>query len=90
LVEGQTVVYVGLGASHGGGIYPEHGIGRRLLAHAIRPLRENRCEPRPKWSSVTEIWTLGFPDELKYVAPALEDYLIAHLAPRGNTVKKRR
>ena len=90
LVEGGVVVYIGLGASHGGGLYPEHGISRRLLKHAIRQDSEGRCEPQTKWSSVTEIWTIGFGHDLKYIALALEDYLIGSLGPRENAAKKRR
>jgi len=87
------VVYVGLGASRGGGPYVEHGISRRLLAHVITPdKRKGRgiFRPRDNWAEIADIGALGFPSEYSYLAPALEDYLIGILNPPRNSMKKRK
>lgn len=86
-----NIVYVGLGASRGGGIYMEHGISRRLLAHVIASDRSRGAGyyvPRKAWSEVADIGAIGFPKEYAYLAPALEDYLIGKLNPPRNSVKR--
>lgn len=88
-----NLVYVGLGASRGGGIYNEHGISRRLLAHVIAPdpsKGRGFYKPKDKFADVTNIGAIGFPSEYSYLAPALEDYLIGMLNPPQNSVKKRK
>lgn len=85
LFEGHTLTYVGLGASRGGGLYPEHGISRRLMAHVIRSDRERGdgwAKLRPGWERVTTIYTIGFPSEVAYIAPALESFLIRDFSGR--------
>ena len=87
----DNVVYVGLGASRGGGPYKEHGISRRLLAHVIAPDRSKGrgfYKPKDNWAEVTDIGTIGFPTKYSYLAPALEDYLIGILTPPRNRMKK--
>src|SRR5690606_1694229 len=32
----SELVYIGVGVSRGGGLYPQHGISRRLMAHVLR------------------------------------------------------
>lgn len=86
-----NVVYVGLGASRGGGIYKEHGISRRLLAHVIAsdPSKgAGHYVPRKAWNEVADIGAIGFQKEYVYLAPALEDYLISELNPPRNRIKK--
>lgn len=88
-----NVVYVGLGASRGGGLYKEHGISRRLLAHVIAPDRSKGSgfyKPKDNWAEVTDIGAIGFPTAYSYLAPALEDFLIGILNPPRNSVKKRK
>ena len=83
LFVGKTLVYVGVGASKGGGLYPDHGISRRLLSHV---LKANRHEgrgvyvTRPRWEGVTSIYTIGFSSEFAHLSPALESFLIRVLA----------
>jgi len=92
LIDGDgEVVYIGLGASRGGGLYKDHGISRRLLAHVIKTCKEKgrgHYEPRQKWAEVWDIGAVGFPREFAYLAPALEDYLIWKVAPSRNSAKK--
>lgn len=85
------LVYVGLGASRGGGLYNEHGISRRLLAHVIAPDRSRGrgfYKPKDNWVEVADIGAVGFPAKYSYLAPALEDYLIGKLNPTRNSMKK--
>lgn len=85
-----AIVYIGLGASRGGGIYKEHGISRRLLAHVITTDKvkgKGYYVPRKAWGDVRDIAAIGFPKEYKYLAPALEDYLIGELNPTRNKTK---
>lgn len=78
--------YVGLGASRGGGIYKEHGISRRLMAHVIQGDRSRGptwSKLRERFTDATDIYTLGLPGT-GYLAAALETYLIRSLAPPMN------
>lgn len=91
LDESGEVVYIGLGASRGGGIYKEHGISRRLLAHVITTDKERgrgTYKPRDNWKEVVDIAAIGFPSIYSYLAPALEDYLIGLFNPVRNSIKK--
>ena len=79
--------YVGLGASRGGGIYTEHGISRRLMAHVIQGDRARGptwSKLRDRFAGATAIYTLGLPNA-SYLAAALETYLIRSLAPLMNS-----
>ena len=94
LFSGDALIYIGLGASIGGGIYKNRGISRRLLAHVLQitPAGSSASyEPQKHWkeASVDSIATIGFPPELTYLACALEDYLIGKLNPPKNNVKRR-
>lgn len=88
----ESLVYIGLGASRGGGAYKDRGISRRLMAHVLKPATSGSCtdyvlSERWKSAGVDSIATLGFPSDVNYLAPALEDYLIGMLAPRENVAK---
>lgn len=82
----SELVYVGVGASRGGGLYPQHGISRRLMAHVLRSDRANgpnRSKLLDSWADTTALWTIGF-RSCDYLAPALESFLIRSLAPPRN------
>ena len=86
LFEGAHLTYIGLGASRGGGIYQQHGLSRRLMAHVYRSDRARwpaSLRLHEKWSGTTGLYTLAFPEH-EYVAPALESYLIRQLQPPRN------
>ncbi len=90
----DELVYVGLGASKGGGIYKDRGISRRLLAHVIQISSGDKSksyEPQDRWKAVgvDSIATIGFPADLNYLACALEDYLIGRLNPPENQMKRK-
>lgn len=91
----EALIYVGLGASRGGGIYQDRGISRRLLAHVIEIAPKGSgvsYVPRQRWreASVTSIGTIGFPIGTTYLACALEDFLIGRLNPPKNSLKRSR
>ncbi|MCL1824806.1 MAG: hypothetical protein FWG26_02510 [Betaproteobacteria bacterium] len=86
LFAGSELIYVGLGASLGGGRYSQHGISRRLMAHVLRADDSNPQHTYrllDNWTNTTAIWTLGLP-KCEYLAPALESYLIRELSPPKN------
>jgi hypothetical protein len=86
LFESDSLIYLGLGASRGGGIYKEHGISRRLMSHVIKADRSRTkgAMLRDKWENITAIYTIGFPSNFSYMAASLEGFLIRQLKPNGN------
>lgn len=82
----DVLVYVGKGSSRGSGIYVDHGISRRLMAHvycsAKKPDRR-QLQLRQSWSDITALHTIGLPNR-EYLAPALEGFLIRSLLPARN------
>ncbi|MBP2667671.1 MAG: hypothetical protein H6Q76_2651 [Firmicutes bacterium] len=93
LFSGDTLQYVGLGSSVGGGIYKDHGISRRLLAHVLKSAPADASvsyEAQDRWKAlqVDLVATIGFPTEYSYLASALEDYLIGRLSPPENRLKR--
>jgi hypothetical protein len=95
LFAGNQLLYVGLGASRGGGIYKNRGISKRLYGHVIR-VAPNDPEgtlylPRERWLAlgIDLVATIGFPSAYDYLASALEDYLIGELNPSENSVKRK-
>ncbi len=86
LFKNSELVYVGLGASRGGGIYKEHGISRRLMEHVICKdwsRTGDWAKLQDKWASsgIDAIYTIGFTPALSYLSAALETYLIRKLVP---------
>ena len=86
LFEPSGLVYVGLGASRGGGRYAQHGISRRLMSHVLRIDRaqsDYHSALLPKWAAVTSLFTLGL-GRAPYLAASLETFLIRELDPPMN------
>ncbi|MCW5581097.1 MAG: hypothetical protein KIS72_07145 [Luteimonas sp.] len=82
----SELAYIGLGASRGGGIYPSHGISRRLMAHVLRSDPEQGVgysKLLDEWADATNIYTIGMPNT-EYLAAALETYLIREISPPRN------
>jgi hypothetical protein len=87
LFEGPEFVYVGLGASKGGGIYVEHGLSRRLMAHVLcadKLKGPDWSKLQPEWASITGVYTIGLPVEVAYLATSLEAFLIRNVQPPRN------
>lgn len=94
LFRGDELKYIGLGNSRGGGIYQQRGISRRLEKHVLSIAPKEHPSgyvPQPRWADigVDKVATIGFPAELSYLAPALEDYLIGELDPIENTIRRK-
>lgn len=92
LFRGDTLIYIGMGNSHGNGIHRKQSLGKRLLAHVLEiapPGAEVAyiLEERWKNAAVDLVATIGFPQEFAYLASALEHYLIEKLKPPGNYAK---
>lgn len=95
LIKNSEVIYIGLGASRGGGIYEGHGIGARLNNHVLtwdkslsaKKITERVYKPQEKWAGISEIYTFGFPKNHGYLACSLEAYLISRLEPERNVTK---
>lgn len=93
LLRNEEIIYIGLGASRGGGIYKDRGISRRLMSHVYRTApkdSEFNAELRERWKDlgVNKVATIGFSPERNYLAAALEDFLIGKINPVANAVKK--
>ena len=87
IFSGKNLIYIGLGASRGGGLYPKHGISRRLMAHVLRSDRPRGIgwsKLTEEWADATAIYTLGLPTA-DYLAPALESFLIREMSPPRNS-----
>ncbi|MEJ2612048.1 MAG: hypothetical protein P8179_18740 [Candidatus Thiodiazotropha sp.] len=91
IAEDKEVVYIGVGASRGGGRYKNHGLSYRLLNHVITTDKNEgrgHYKAQDRWKDIKGIYTIGFPEEYSYISLALEDYLIAKLQPKININKK--
>ncbi len=89
---GETLIYIGLGASRDHGSFKKNGIGKRLLAHVLEMAPADSDVsylPEERWrnAAVDSVATIGFPQEMAYLACALEHYLIEKLNPLENHIK---
>lgn len=92
LLSGEDVLYVGVGASLGGGSYEGHGLGKRSVNYCrvAKPgfsAADRPYAPKDKWAELgmTGMATLGFPSEYAYLAYGLEAFLIDVRKPPHNT-----
>jgi hypothetical protein len=95
LFKGDKLLYVGLGASRGGGLYTDRGISRRLTNHVIRKAPKGgstQYVTRKRWEElgVNRVGALALPADRTYLASSLEDFLIGDLNPPENKVKVRK
>lgn len=95
-LQDDAVVYVGVGAGRGPGIYDGAGLGSRLHRYWKRHPTEPRTSAGVPQYAPTDVFgvstkaaaivTIGFPAERSYLAYALEAYLIGELQPEKNVV----
>lgn len=85
------VIYIGVGASRGRGIYGGCGLGKRVQGYTPAqegwrqvPEEKRLYHMSPEWSEVDRIMTIGFDREHAYLSYALEIYLIRTLVPKRN------
>lgn len=89
-VRGDEVVYIGVGASKGGGIYPDRGLSRRFQSY-VKIDKENNTpyivDKRLKEAGA--VVTIGFESSHAYLAYGLEAFLISKLNPIHNKVGRK-
>lgn len=91
LFEGGDLIYIGKGVGKGRGPTPYHGISRHLSSHVLRidnyteEKGEHISKLTDKWKNVDAIYTIGFANEIEYLAHALENFLIRKLSPPKNS-----
>ncbi|RUO38621.1 hypothetical protein CWE13_02965 [Aliidiomarina shirensis] len=99
LGEHDEVLYIGVGASLGGGKYTGYGLGRRTnqyfrMAEGQRGVRvKNRqYAPKKKWADrgVSQVVTLGFHQDYAYLAYGLEAFLLREIETPYNKVRSAR
>lgn len=99
LGEHGEVLYIGVGASLGGGKYTGYGLGSRTgqyfrMAEGQRgiPVKDRQYVPNNKWAErgVSKVVTLGFPQDYAYLAYGLEAFLLRVIAPPYNKVRSAR
>jgi hypothetical protein len=86
-----NIIYIGVGASKGSGLYKGFGLAHRLNRYKKKVYGENTnyvlIEP---WREIVkDVITIGFPDELYYLAYAFEAFLIMNLEPDRNVIGRR-
>lgn len=87
LFRNTELVYVGLGASKGSGIYTEHGLATRLMKNVLCKdwsKEGDWAKLNPKWDYITSLRTIGFAADTSYLAASLESFLIRQLRPPEN------
>ena len=96
ILNGEEIIYVGLGAGYGTDRYQHAGLGQRLHNYwRVHPSGEYKGDDRlyipvENWQEATAIVTLGFEPVHSYLAHSLEQYLIRELNPDRNTEGKKR
>ena len=90
----NSVLYVGVGASLGGGIYTGHGLGARIKNYVRVGGKdaETTYLPKGEWAErgLAKIVTLSFEQEYAYLAYALEAYLLREFSPPFNKIRSAR
>lgn len=89
----EKLLYIGVAVTQGKNAAAtgrRYGLLNRLRRHVVRKKRgSNGFEPmvrvgKEQWEKIDCIQLIGFPDEQRYLAPALEGYLIERLQPEIN------
>lgn len=95
----DEVIYVGVGASLGHGVYEGHGIGSRTSRYTRVapnqrgvPVPERQYIPVPKWRErkLNSIAAIGFEPEQAYLVYGLEAFLPSVFSPKFNKVRSAR
>lgn len=77
-VKENFVTYIGVGTSFGGGRYAGHGLGKRFQAYS--KVIDGRHTPTdPRLVDAGCMMTIGFPQDIAYLANALELFLIGRM-----------
>lgn len=89
-VRGDEVVYIGVGASKGGGTYPDRGLSRRFQSY----IKINKETNTPyiideRLKEAGAVVTIGFESNHAYLAYGLEAFLISKLNPIYNKIGRK-
>lgn len=80
---GNTITYIGVGASAGNGRYAGHGLGRRFKSYSnVVNGAHNPTDSR--LIEAGSMFTIGFMTEQAYLATSLELYLIGRMRTKHN------
>ncbi|TLF45104.1 hypothetical protein FEI13_18380 [Halomonas urmiana] len=99
LGEHDQVLYIGVGASLGGGKYTGYGLGARTnqyfrMAEGQRSVavKNRQYTPKKKWADrgVSQAITLGFHQDYAYLAYGLEAFLLREVETPYNKVRSAR
>jgi len=97
--EDDEVLYIGVGASIGGGRYTGHGIGSRTNKYIRvgegqrgKSNQDRQYRPVDKWADrgLSKIITLGFTEDFAYLSYGLEAYLLRECKTRFNIIRSAR
>lgn len=86
----RGIEYIGSGIRRGKHYYSDNGIGGRASTYFRWDRGQNLKDGRRTYRMIDDwagIYTIGFPPEVGYLAPALEHFLIVELQPLRNKVR---
>jgi hypothetical protein len=95
----REVIYIGVGASFGSGIYEGCGLGSRTTTYTRVasnqrgvPIKERRYIPSKEWQNrgLVAISTFGLEKEHAYLSYGLEAYLLSMFSPKYNKIRATR
>ncbi|EMN4466409.1 hypothetical protein [Aeromonas hydrophila] len=95
----DEALYIGVGASLGGGKYIGHGLGSRTNKYTRMvegqkgvPISEKKYAPRGIWGErgLSKIITLGFEQDYAYLSYGLEAYLLRESKTPYNKIRSAR
>lgn len=92
IYEGEDLLYIGVAVTEGKNTAKtgkKYGLLKRLERHVLRKgpkgsLRYLPQERKAQWQNITTIRLIGFPDQYRHLAAALEAYLINRLTTTVN------
>jgi hypothetical protein len=96
LSHNNEVIYIGVGASLGGGIYEGCGLGSRTSRYTrvdkckqSNSINERHYKPSNEWEerNLLAIATFGFEPEHAYLSYGLEAFLLSEFAPKYNKIR---
>ena len=87
LNEDKKVIYIGVGAGKGSGLYKGYGLGNRLGSYWKKSSKDGvNYEFIERWveRGAVDLYTLGISQEFGYLAYSLEVFLIRIFRPEYN------
>lgn len=89
-VKDEEIIYVGVGASKGGGIYQDRGLSRRFQSYVkIDKVKKIPYIVDYRLKEAGSVITIGFESGYAYLAYSLEAFLISRMNPIYNKIGKK-